>query len=163
MPFSTIRDQIKTILAGVAGIGVVHNRRRWTIDFDQMKSLYGKSETVNGQSLVRINGWTIHRVATPEGRDTVGETVRQYQFLIEGYYSFDDRDDADPDAVSPSQILLDTLIEAICDAFRPAPTLNDTAFTFEPIQVETVEERMFAGILCHYARLRLAAVEAVPV
>lgn len=151
MLFSTIRDQIKTILSGVTGIGVVHNRRRWTRELTALKTLFGKND--------KINGWTIHRFATPEGRDTIGETVRQYQFLIEGYYSFND----DGSEAAASQILLDTLIEGICDAFRPRPTLNDTAFTFEPVQVETVEERMFAGILCHYVRLRITAVEALPV
>lgn len=148
--FAAIRDAIHDILAGVSGIGQVHNRLRWSIDTTKFKAMFSAAG--------KINGWTITRTATPESRDTVGENQRHYQFTIEGYYSFED---SDTPAQSSEQIL-QALVESICDAFRPNPTINDLGFTFEPVQVVMIEPRKFATFLVHYVKLSVEVIDPLP-
>lgn len=157
MSFATLRDKIKAELEAVSGIGVVHNRQRWTIDQDRLKALFGKVETVNGEEITRINGWTITRAATPEQRVTGGESTRQYLFIIRGYFSMTDHDTA----ADASEQIFQELIEAICARFRAKPDLDDLADSCEPPQVAAVDYRLFAGILCHYCELQLEVWEQV--
>lgn len=142
--YATIRDAIKTILSGVAGIGVVHTRQRFATDQTKLKALYVKDGI--------LNGWIIRRVATPEARDTMGGTIRRYRFRIRGYYAFAD---SDVDADSSEQ-KFQALIEGICDTFRPNPYLNDAALEgSDPIQVVEVLDVVFAGVTAHAVDLDL--------
>ena len=148
--FGTIRDEIRTILLTVSGIGQVHTRERWTSRTEKLKELFSSGG--------KINGWTITRNATPESR-LPGEATRQYQFVIRGYFSLDDQDTA----ASSSEQILQNLVESICDAFRPNPTLNGKAVTSGPMQVGAVEPRIFAGVLVHYVELQLLVLEQIAV
>jgi len=142
--YATIRDAIKTILSGVAGIGVVHTRERFATDQTALKNLYVKDGI--------LNGWIIKRVATPEARDTMGGTIRRYRFRIRGYYAFADHE---VDASSSEQIF-QALIEAICDTFRTIPYLNAAAPEgSDPVQVVEVLNVSFAGVLAHAVDLDL--------
>lgn len=144
MSLSDIRDQIKTILAGVDGIGVIHDYERWAADWgkflDRYKDAAGK-----------INGWTITRTKTPENSDTASHVTRIHHFTIRGVYGLKDED--------ASELTFQDLIESICAAFRAKYRLNDTAANTEPVQVEVVENRMFGTVLCHYCELTVTAEE----
>jgi len=58
MPLAEIRTQIKTILEGVSGIGIVHEYERWAADWKGFLDLF---KDANGW----INGWSITRRAIP--------------------------------------------------------------------------------------------------
>ena len=152
MALSDIREQIKAILSGVDGIGIVHDYVRWSSDWKKFLDLYKDADG-------KINGWHITRTATPEKWLTNIEYIRVYEWLIRGIYGLKDED--------ATEILFQNIIEDICTAFRNKDTLNDTCETVAPefgslsgragIQVEVVEPRRFGGVLCHYCKLRLGA------
>jgi hypothetical protein len=148
--FSQIRDEIKTILSSVTGIGVVHTRERYVKERAEFKKLF-----ISGD---KINGWTITRSQTTETR-MPGEATRSYQFTIRGYFSFHD----DDTAASSSEQIFQELVEAICDTFRTNPTLNGKAVTSGPMQVVGLEPRMFAEVLVHYVELSLEVLEQIAV
>ena len=150
MILADIREQTKTILSGVSGIGVVHDYDRLAVDVATLKKFFQDSEG-------RINGWTIAREATPERWLTNIDYERVFEMTIRGYYGLQD--------AAASEIVFQDLIEAICDKFRGNDTLNGTCETICPefgnmvgksgLQVAVVEPRMFGSILCHYVELRL--------
>lgn len=155
MNLADIREQIRVILAGVPGIGVVHDYERLSTDWNKYLDLYKDSGG-------RINGWTVSRFKTPERTHSQGGGMtRTHQFIIRGIYGLKDAD--------ATELAFQDLVEAICVAFRAADTLNGACFTCTPtegapdgaagIQVEIVEPRMFGGVLCHYAELHLYAQE----
>jgi hypothetical protein len=152
MRLADIREQIKTIISGVPGIGIVHDYERWSADWNKFLDHYKSADG-------RINGWTITRGATPERWLTNIDYERVYEITIRGYYGLKDS--------AASEIGFQNLIEAICDEFRGNDTLNGTCETVCPefgsmagksgIQVITVEPKLFGSVLCHYCELRLGA------
>lgn len=156
MSLTAIREQIKTILSGVSGIGVVHDYERFSNDWKKYLSLF-TVEDDNGEK--RINGCTFTRVATPEKWLTNVEYLRVYEFDFHGIYSLKDSD--------ATELVFQSTIENVCDAFRAKPTLNGTCETITPefgalsgrsgMQVETIENRKFGVTLAHYFKLRLGA------
>jgi len=153
MSLTAIREQIKTILSGVSGIGVVHNYQRVTTG-DWGKFL-NQFQDPDG----RINTWIITRTATPERWLTNRKYIRVYEFLIRGQYGLEDNE--------ATELRFQDLIEHACDAFRNKSTLNGACETIAPefgslsglagLQVKLVEDRRFGGVLCHYCELKLGA------
>lgn len=146
MPYAAINAEIKTILSAVPGIGIVHSRERWTNDKTKLKAMFAMED--------KINGWQITRRATAESR-LPGEATRTYTFLIRGYYSFEDND-VDGSA---SEVIIQNLVEAICDAFRSNPSLNLSCENSGPMQVDAVEPLLFSGYLVHHIQFSLAVLE----
>jgi len=152
MSLEAVREQIRVILAGVAGIGVVHDYERLSTDWNTFLNHFKDAEG-------RINGCTITRTATPERWLTNIEYERVHEIAIRCYFGLQDG--------AASEIAFQALIERICDAFRGNDTLNGTCETTCPefggmagrsgLQVGLVEPRMFGGVLCHYGELRLGA------
>jgi hypothetical protein len=147
MALATILAEVRTILLTVSGISpLVYTRERWAAQASTVRSLYA----TNG----RLHAWTITRQASTETRLATGhENERRHTLMLRGYYALDDAAD--------SETTFQTLIEAICTAFRTLPNLNSTVATSEPLQVELVEPRMFCEVLCHYAELRLETLEFI--
>lgn len=145
MSLALIRAAVVTILEGVTGIGAVHNYERLSSDLARLKSLHVVSN--------RINSWTVTRTATTSEYRTNTQYERQHQLVIRGYMSLDD--------AAESELTFQALVEAIEEAFRGDDTLDGTAEVCGPLQVERVEPVMFAGVLCHFAELRLMAQELV--
>jgi hypothetical protein len=151
MSESAIREQIKTILSGVDGIGVVHDYQRWAATWEKFLDHFKVEATGT------INGWMFSRTATPERWLTNVKYIRVYEWLIRGVYGLKDED--------ATETTFQALIEAVCDAFRSEDTLNGTCETTNPefgslaglsgVQVALVENRSFGGMLCHYCELRL--------
>lgn len=150
MTLDAIREQVKTIMAAVDGIGVVHGYQRWAADWAAFLNLF---KTPEG----KINGWMITRESTPEQLLDPAEYERVYGLKIIGIYGLNDSDG--------SELVFQSLVESICDAFRSDYNLNGTCETTSPdfgpmagvsgIQVQTVENRVFGNVLCHYCELGL--------
>ncbi len=145
MGLADIREQIKTILSGVSGAGVVHDYDRWASTWEKFLDLF-KDEATG-----KINGWTITRDKTPATTASTTHDSRVHHFRIRGYYGLKDED--------ASEIVFQQLIEDICASFRSKYKLNDTAENTEPVQVEAVDLRIFGNVLCHYCELLLMAEE----
>ncbi|MBA7676883.1 hypothetical protein ES703_85128 [subsurface metagenome] len=144
MSLSLIRDEIKSILLGVSGVGTkVHDYERYAKTWEEYLAFF-KS---NGL----IKGWTITRTATPEAESTTTTNMRTHTFLIRGYYSLDDS--------AGTEKTFQDIIENIAAAFRVNKRLNGQAFDSGPLQVDMVGNVLFGSVLCHFCELRLLAQE----
>lgn len=134
---------MKGKLEEVSGIGVVHDYERWASNWKDLLTLY--------QSNGKLNGWSISRRSTAAEWVCMPEVDRRHNFVITGIYSLDDS--------AASEKTFQDLIEGIEEKIRNDHTLGDTCVAAGPLQVETVEVRMFGSVLCHYCELSLAALE----
>jgi hypothetical protein len=137
-----IRAEIKTILSGVAGVGIVHDYDRWSADWTTFFALF--------KSGAEIRGWQIARTKTEEigGK---GETKRTHTFRLRGILGLDDS--------AATGKAFDDVVETVENAFDDAITLNGKATSAGPLQVDAIEIRMFGSVLCHTAECRLPATE----
>ena len=147
MALADIREQIKTIVAGVAGVGVVHDYARLASDWGKFLSLF--QDPADG----KVRCWMITRRSTPSQRDTMPTLRRSHEFRIIGIYSLKDAE--------ATELEFQDLVERIQTAFDSNNTLNGSVLDSDPIQVDLVEPRMFGSVLCHYAQLTLRAHERV--
>lgn len=144
-----IRDAIKAKMNAVAGIGKVHTYERYTQQQSALATLY--KDTASG----RLLGWNIRRAGTREVFLDTGRWVIDHDWKIRGFMALDDAD--------ATEQTFDALIEAIRDAFRSDDSLGglifstciDTKNSQAGVQVEEAVPVLFAGVLCHSARLAL--------
>lgn len=145
-----IRAAIKTKLAAVASIGQVHDYERYSGRDADFKTLY--KDNASG----RIKGWNFFREATRELDLDNGSVRRLHTWRITGFMSIDD--------VDATGKTFDDLVDAVATAFRTDRTLGGKVDDIKDmnqedgesgIQVDSIEPVMFAGVLCHRARLRL--------
>ena len=155
-----IRAQIKAKLAAVAGIGKVHDYERYSKLESDFLSLY-KTEVSAG--VFRILGWNFYRDATSESDLNNGEVRRLHSWRVTGFMGIEDAE--------ATGKLFDDLVETVATAFRTDRTLGgtvldikdmDQSFGESGIQIEAIEPVMFAGVLCHRARLRLITETTEP-
>lgn len=136
--------------SSVPDIGPVHAYERYGKDKPQMLALYEHA----GQ----IRGWYIQRRAVREVSAALGLSMEVATYAIVGFLSLSD-------AGATEQVIND-LVDAGRAAFRAEPTLGGLVFELcdatsdadgkeTGIQVDGVGPVMFAGVLCHCARLRL--------
>lgn len=151
-----IREQIKTILAAVPGIGVVHDYERFNKDWNKFLSLFQDSDG-------RINGCMFTREKCPKNQNTLGEYEKAHIFVFRFFMGLSDSEG--------TGVIFDDHLEDVESVFRDKETLNDTCSTTHPqwgpmngvvgIQLDLSENRMFGNVLCHYAEMRLCAIEAI--
>lgn len=155
-----IRTKIKDKLAAVAGIGKVHDYERYSKLDSDFQALY-RTEVSAG--VYRILGWNFYREATAESDLNNGEVRRLHSWRITGFMGIEDAD--------ATGKTFDDLVETIATAFRADRTLGGTVldvkdmdqpFGESGMQVEAIEPVMFAGVLCHRARLRLITETTEP-
>ena len=70
-----------------------------------------------------------------------------------------------------SEVVFQELLEEICDRFRDDRTIRlldesgsprvRSLERLQPPQVDLIELRMFGNVLCHYAEIRLRAIERI--
>lgn len=123
MSEATVRAQIKTILEAVDGIGVVHDYERYSRSLAKWLQLMRSEGTVNG--------WTIHRQATPSERDNMPTIKRLHHFKITGVYELND--------ATATEKTFQALLEAIYTAFKSQQTLSGTCIDSGPLQINDVD------------------------
>ena len=150
-----IREQIKVILQGVPGIGVVHDYYRWATDERKLLSLLQDADG-------RINAVMFRREKMAKSSlSWGGMELRAHVFAFRCLMGLKD-DQA-------TGLLFDALLTGIEEAFYGHEDLNGTCMSIDQdfgpmagqcgIQVDLVEDRSIGGVLCHYAELRLQVVE----
>lgn len=152
MSTTAIRDQIVAKLTTVAGIGLVHRFQRYATKQSDFKALY--------ESGGKVLGWFVRRVSVTEREDVSSYNREVTRWRIEGVMSLDD--------AAETEIAFDNLIDAARDAFRADETLGGVVETTvvdgqAGLQLEDSGPAMFAGVLCHHARLSLATVGSVEI
>lgn len=152
---AAIREQIKVILSGVSGIGVVHEYDRLAINWEKTLDLFTDADG-------RINGCMFRRQRMAKRTITIGQNrERIHVYAIRVIVGLND--------AQATGLVFDDLLDAVEKAFDSNPTLNGTCRSLSPewgpmagasgAQIELSEERIFAKVLCHYGELHLAVVE----
>ena len=138
---AAIRAAIVARLQSVPGIGRVHAYEPYAASDAPFRELYA----IGG----KILGWHLRRVGRREVND---ENEVHTDWEIRGFMALADG--------GASELAFDALLEAIFDAWRADPTLGGLAMwpkdegSFVPDLADS-GPAMFAGVLCHAARLRL--------
>jgi hypothetical protein len=152
MSEATIKAQIKGILEGVSGVGVVYTRRRYS----RSRAVFRNMMTSDG----KINACMVYRAATPSERFELPNIIRYHQFRIDYLYELDDE--------TASEDTFQALLDAIFDAFKSNYSLNGTVMNSDPLQIEDVdtdwldsEKEGVPGTLVHRAELSLRVEERV--
>jgi hypothetical protein len=145
MSEANIRAQIKTLIQGVTGIGIVHDYERWSRSLAEFLALMASSN--------KVNGWMIHRQQSTSDWQSNGEILVTHTYKISGIYELDD--------ANASEGSFQILVDGIFTAFKSAITLNGQALRCHPIQIENVDVDEFGGRLFHSAQLSLSVEEIV--
>lgn len=159
MSVPAMREQIKAILSGVSGIGIVHDYNRLATDWNKMlerfKDADGKINTVMFAREKMLKRVTTMGSSAPREKAQI--------FLMRVIMGLNDAQE--------TGIAFDALLTAIEEKFDSHVTLNSTCRTTRPdwgpmagqpgIQIDMIESRLFGSVLCHYAELRLCALEDV--
>lgn len=146
---ATIRAAIKAKVAAVASIGVVNDYERFSKNESTLQEQYVAS--VAGVNQLR--GWNIRRVKTrKDAPASAGPVVVTHTWSIRGYMALND--------AAASEKTFDALIEAVSDAFDDDETIGGAVDSIvvddvAGIQVDESMPVLFAGVLCHSAKLRL--------
>ncbi|MEQ1512975.1 MAG: hypothetical protein ABL934_09875 [Lysobacteraceae bacterium] len=147
------RAAIVATLQAVPNIGVVHAYERTAADLAKMKQLY-YSAAHN-----QIRGWFIRRVRVREIGLLQPVYLEVTEWQIRGFMSIDDS--------AGSELVMDSLIEAVRDGLRANNTLTGTVRKLgllqsgaeRGLQLEDFGPYMFGGVLCHGARLALTTTK----
>jgi hypothetical protein len=154
---ATIRARIKLVIESIPNSGQVHDYERWMSDWNELVKLFVTQ--VNGQDL--LLGWSItlenvsNRVVGFQGAGTDGTVGVTYTYRVRGFMGLSDADQ--------SEKAFTSLVLQIAHALEDDPVLNSKIFdSAEPIVAEVrIEPKMFAGVLCHSAELRLTPQEVL--
>lgn len=136
-----LRAAIVAQLQAISDVGQVFDYERYAKDDAAFRELYAAGE--------RVLGWHVRRVARKESPD-FNEVLTTWE--IRGFMALQDAE--------ASELFFDDLIDRIGDAWRANPTM-DRAVLYPKDGAEVVPElvdsgpALFAGVLCHGARLRL--------
>lgn len=141
-----IRAAIKAKIESVADAGKVHDYERFADKLNDLKTLY-----IAGDG--KLRGWHVRRFSTRETSAAIGTYVVTHRWQIRALQAIEDGD--------ASEKAFDTRIEALRTAVRDDEGLGRTDLTTvlddgtAGIQVDDSGPAMFAGVLCHFARLTL--------
>ena len=140
-----VRNSIVATLNSVPDIGMVHAFPRYANNLATMKEFYVSP------AHQQLRGWHIERQSFREEGALQERTVDTARWLITGMLALSDGGE--------SFLQFDDLIEAVRDVFRFETFNNTVALTDGQnaayIQGEAIDQVMFAGVLCHRARLFL--------
>jgi hypothetical protein len=154
---TTYRGAIKTALEGVTGIGQVHDYERWNDDWPSL--LLQFQSTISG--VAQLRGWTItlgqvqQEVITFQGGGFDETILVRYTYRVRGYLALDDS--------AATEKTFAALVLAVMTALEGSTTLQGAVLEREGpvVSLGTIEHRMFAGVLCHYAELMVHPQEVI--
>ncbi len=143
-----IRAAIVATLAAVPGAGMVHAYERYAAGQTGLRAVYAATE--DGQDV--LQGWFVRRAAFAAARVTPGRRRVTTTWELTGYRALAD--------AAASELVMDALVDAIAQAFDENPSLGGLVRVRQQadpagITLEEATPVMFAGVLCHAARLRL--------
>ena len=169
--YREIGDAISAEVSSVPGAGRVHAYQRFSADLGKYLDLF-RWEAGGGSTQIR--GWVLTRERAGEESASLGSNApggflpaglgrRTHTFLLFGIMSVED--------ASGSELVFQDLIEEVCDRFRGdgalrlldesgAPRVRSLE-RLQPPQVDLIEMRTFGNVLCHYAEIRIRAMERI--
>lgn len=147
MSYSTILPEIKSVLNGVSGVANVNDYLRYSSDITTMKSLF-----ISGGI---FHVWFITRTSAPTTANIDNQVFRQHQFELLGFYELNDANESE----KTFQQLADTIMDTF--DLKANLTLGDTCDQLQAAQLLEFSQVEFSGVLCHHARILIAADEEV--
>lgn len=148
MSDTTIRASLKALMESVPGIGVVHDYDRWVSDSEQLVNLFKVNPD---DEAAPLHGWEITREGILSIARVSTRVKATYGYVIKGYYAM-------RDAVE-SEKLFQMVIDSIVVKFLDSPIANTEGHPLP--SVPKITPYMFAGVLCHYAEVRIQIAEIV--
>ncbi len=144
------RDEIKTLLEAVTGIGKVYAKNPNTADEKKFKDDYVSSNVVNAAFITRADGAEdIGDIGSMDETREIEITEKNDFWRITLLYGYND-------GGTPSEDTFQGLVDAIEDKFRFLQDLNDKAEFSYPLQrVVSGVFTFFGDVLCHKAEWRL--------
>jgi hypothetical protein len=150
MGFATFRDEVKTTLEAVNGIGRVYDTMRLLTHWEKFKQDAVKDGRVNIWEITRLT--MEEDLETPQGQSGVEPCFRDLHLIgIIGHFSVDDK--------KKSEKVFQDLIDAIVAAFRVNNTLGAQTLIPAQAQVPSIGHEMFASVLCHAVQITFLARE----
>lgn len=150
MGFATFRDEVKTTLEAVTGIGRVYDFMRLITHWENFKRDAVKDGRVNVWEITRLT--LEEELESPQGQGAVEGCFRDAHLItIIGHFSVKDEDE--------SEKTFQDLIDAIVAAFRANNTLGEQTLIPSQPQVPSIGHEMFASVLCHAVQINFLAVE----
>lgn len=146
---ASVRTAIKNKVAAVSNIGTVNDYERYSKNASELIAQY--TATISGSRQLR--GWNIRLTKTKKAAPaSAGPVVVTHTWGIRGYMALDDS--------AASEKTFDNLVEAVSDAFDEDETIGGAVDSvvvddIAGIQVDENIPVLFAGVLCHSAKLRL--------
>ena len=150
MGFATFRDEVKTTLEAVDGIGQVYDHMRLLTHWEKFKQDAVKDGRVNIWEITRLT--MEEELETPQNQGGVEGCFQDKHLIgIIGHFSVDDKKE--------SEKTFQDLIDAIVEAFRVNNTLGGTVLIPQQPQVPGIGHEMFASVLCHAVQITFLAIE----
>jgi hypothetical protein len=150
MALNLIKAQLVILLDEVTGVENIHDRMK---SIHTIKGVWDYLRGANNN----VNSWMITRGTTGESLDSNKGSgvvnIRIHKILIKGFYSVSDSDN--------SEGTFQDLIEAVCAKLRENHTLNGTAFTSNPPQVDEVKYQQRSNQLLHMCTISLMVQEYI--
>jgi len=146
---AAVQDAIVANVSGVTDIGQVHDYERYAKGQSDMRGFY--EATISG--VKQIRGWHLVKLNDRTLNVSLGADDVRTEWELRGFMSLDD-------STASEKVFL-ALIEAIRKAMRADPDLGNVANTHDAEsdqagwQIPEINKVMFAGVLCHHARMRL--------
>lgn len=144
MSDATLRASIKNILTSVPGAGQVHDYERWAADMAQFIAFFRDPVSK------KVFGWEITRAAVPR-IERIGNRFKvTHSYLVKGYYGLKDAE--------ATEKIFNTVVDAmLLQLLGGIPGTEGTPLP----RVDLIQPRMFGGVLCHYAEIRLDNVAEI--
>ncbi len=136
---------IKAKLLLVDGITIVHDYERYCKDMTTFLNLFKTDDNL-------FHGWMISRSAMTSEQSSRTQTRRTHRYKILGIYALDDS--------AASEKIFQAIIESIINAFDADADLGGICAGAAPMRAETIDNRIFGNVLCHYAELYLDVPES---
>lgn len=146
MSLTTVRAQVKTIIEAVSGIGQVLDYERYSKDWSTYKDFFKSGARINFTQILRPSF-----VRTVEGSDATERVT--HNFFLKGAYSLRDED--------ATEKTCQNLMEAICQAFRDKPKLQNMAEVVQYPIVGRISNGMFGNVLCHIYEIEVSIRERI--
>lgn len=146
MSLSTVRAEVKSVLEDVSGIGQVHDYERYAKEWSSYRDIFKSGDHIN---FIQIHRPSFDRIV--HGSDSTERVT--HHFLLKGAYSLRDEDETEK--------TFQDLVEAICQAFRDKPNLNNVAEVVQYPISGRIYNDMFGNVLCHICEIEVSIRERI--
>lgn len=140
----SLRAQLKTMLSSVPGTGKIHDYERFNAaDWNKFIELF-KDEPSS-----KVYGWEITREGVKVEKATGGHKKVTHAIVLKGYYGLQD--------AAATEKIFNAVIDLILQKFIDNKIPGTQGHSLP--KVGPIQARMYGGVLCHYAEIRMVVAE----